>query len=240
MKKLFVILILLVLVSFSASAQQVSYQTHLQGGWNLLGNPFNNAQKVQDIYGTKEKPKEGVTEQIKSIWLWYAPASSWQFYSPLMSAEENSSFAASKGYGVLNSIIPGNGYWVNTKSNTNIYLPSQEGTMYEAATTFQPLPGGWNLMAAPWWVSPETFNEMVAATPPLPETKPQNFISLWVWDTNQYTFGQWRFYSPQMSAKQNADYAAAKGYGDFSDGHQLQLGKGMWINKFHVYYGGKG
>jgi len=233
------ITIILSVPSAASSAQWAGYTPYLQQGWNLLGNSLNQHISVAEMFGDMNATVPGVTPYVKSVWRWNAQAQTWLFYSPQLSYEGNLSYAASKGYGVLDVIPPGEGYWVQSTSSGTLYLPQQEGETYDILSGFQAASAGWNLMAAQTYGTPEDINKNATPTPPQPDFTPANFISLWAWETSN---AQWYFYSPGMSPRQNTDYAAAKGHLDFgTTGKMLLPGQGFWMNKpYEPNDGGKG
>jgi len=91
-------------------------------GWNLLGNSLSHSLPVASIFGD--------AKVISTVWKWDVETGGWQFYSPLLSAEELQTFTTSNKYGVLSEIKPGEGYWV--KASASASLNSQEGLPFES------------------------------------------------------------------------------------------------------------
>jgi hypothetical protein len=143
-----------------------------------------------------------------------------------MTPTELQTYATSKGYGVLSSINPGEGYWVNAKVAGS--LGAQAGSAY--TLTSAGLVTGWNLVATSTDVTPSTFNISLSATPPSQGTIPINLTTLWAWDSTQ---SKWYFYAPGLEASGGLGaYITGKGYLDFTTANKtLGNGVGFWVNK---------
>jgi hypothetical protein len=200
-----------------AAAPVLSYPSVLAQGWNLLGNSLNQAIPVASIYAD--------TAVITSVWKWDTSAAGWQFYTPQMTAPNLQTYAASKGYGVLSLINPGEGYWVNATASSS--LGTLSGTAF--ALTLANLNKGWNLTATGNDVLPSALNLSLSAIPPAAGTVPINLTTLWAWDN---ALAQWYFYAPSLQANGSlGPYIAGKGYLDFTQ-HSKTLGNGLgfWVN----------
>ena len=79
--------------------ETVSYS--LNSGWNLVGLKTNQTQSITDLISGNES-------DISSVWKW--DNSSWAVYMPGGGTE---AYASSKGFSVLQSIAPNEGFWVN-------------------------------------------------------------------------------------------------------------------------------
>jgi hypothetical protein len=189
-------------------------------GWNLLGNPVNQSIAVAKQFGDVSK--------VTSVWKWNSTAAQWQFYAPAMSAAELQSYTASQGYAVLSDISPGDGFWVN--ANTQTDLSTLSGTAINLRQSS--LSNGWNLVATASPISPQDFNLSLSTTPPSAGEVPINLISLWAWDHAQ---SQWYFYAPSLKAQGGSafvDYIASRKYRDFdSAGKTLGVGAGFWVHR---------
>jgi len=203
---------------FSNQVASLSYSWPLASGWTLLCNSLNQPLPVTPTFADATK--------ITSVWKWDAAKSGWQFFTPAMDAATLQAYAAGKGYAVLGSINPGEGFWVNVKLAGG--LVNQSGAAF--ALTAAALQPGWNLVATSNDVSPSDFNLSLSVTPPAAGTVPQNLISLWAWDNPQ---SKWYFYSPVLEASAGlGTYTAGKGYLDFAaSGKTLGNGVGFWVNK---------
>jgi hypothetical protein len=187
-------------------------------GWNLLGNSLSQPISVVSVFGDPVS--------VTTVWKWDVATSGWQFYAPSMTAAALQTYVASKGYGVLSVINPGEGYWVNAKVAAS--PPSQTGTAF--ALTSANLVTGWNLVATGNDVTPSAFNTSLSATPPSPGVIPINLTTLWAWDN---PLSQWYFYAPTLEASGGlAGYITGKGYLDFMQrAKTLGNGVGFWVNR---------
>jgi len=196
----------------------LSYPLMLAQGWNLLGNSLSQSMSVESVYGDPA--------MVTTVWKWDVAVPGWQFYTPQMDAPTLQTYAASKGYDVLNMINPGEGYWVNAKVTAT--LPAQTGTAF--SLTSANLVTGWNLVATGSDVTPSAFNTSLSATPPSPGVIPINLTTLWAWDN---PLSQWYFYAPSLEANGGlAAYITGKGYMDFTQrAKTLGNGVGFWVNR---------
>ena len=122
------------------------------------------------------------------------------------------SYAASKGYSVLATINPGEGFWVNAAAPVSLGI--QNGTGFSLAASN--LVTGWNLVATGDALAPGTFTTNVGSV-----------TTLWAWDNVN---GNWYFYAPSLAANSTmASYIQSKGYEDFG-GLTLGNGRGFWVN----------
>ena len=101
-----------------ASAQSQA----LPAGWSMVGNDTGAAINADAVFGNTTTPT-AISPSVTTVWTWNNAQSQWNFFSPSMSAQQLSTYAASKGYGVLSSIAKGEGFWVNAK-NQFMYDPS--------------------------------------------------------------------------------------------------------------------
>jgi hypothetical protein len=193
----------------------VSYSLALPQGWSLLGNSLNQALFVASLYGDPNT--------VTSVWKWDAGTMSWQFYTPQMDAASLQTYATGKGYGVLSTINPGEGYWVNAKAQPT--LATQSGASFIVTSTG--LAKGWNLVATGNDITPSVFNTNLKAS--LPGT---GVTTLWAWDNPS---SQWYFYAPSLEAQGGTaltDYTNSKGYLDFTQRSKtLGNGTGFWVNR---------
>jgi hypothetical protein len=196
----------------------LSVALSLAPGWNLLGNSLSQAFAVAATFG------DPVT--VTTVWKWDVTVPGWQFYAPSMTPAALQAYAASKGYGVLSVINPGEGYWVNARVAAT--LPTQAGTAF--ALTSANLVSGWNLVATGNDVTPSAFNTSLSVTPPSPGVTPINLTTLWAWDN---PLSQWYFYAPILEANGGlVNYITGKGYLHFTQ-YNKTLGKGVgfWVNR---------
>ena len=192
----------------------------LAQGWNLLGNSLmGQPTSVASVFSDPT--------QVTTVWKWDVATSGWQFYAPSMDAASLQTYVATKGYGVLSMINPGEGYWVNAKA------ASSHGTQTGLAfnLTAEKLVKGWNLVATGNDVTPAAFNLSLSATPPSAAgTIPLNLTTLWAWDNPA---SQWYFYAPLLDSNGGlVSYITSKNYLDFTQRSKtLGKGQGFWVNK---------
>lgn len=189
------------LAQFTPTAGKTLY---LAPGWNLLGNSVNAALDVASTWADATR--------VSSVWKWVPARSTWAFYSPTLSSQELSIYAASHHFDVLSTVNAGEGFWVNAKSAFTALLP--DASAVSAASIQSSLGTGWSLIASGESKNPSDFDG----------------ASMWAWDANH---AAWYFYAPSLSASgELASYIQGKGYLDFSTaGKKLLQGVGFWINK---------
>lgn len=215
--------------SLLAAPATVTQQFSFQTGWSLSGNSLNTAMSTSEWFGTKDQPISGVSSKILSVWQWDAAAANWQFFSPSLTATELASYAKTKGYGVLSSISPGHGFWVNVSDSAGVTLSGTlSGT--PAVLTADDLPAAWSLNSVYANSTPRNLNTSSSITPPSPGQTPSSFLTLWAWDAPTTS---WYFYAPSLDADGTlATYASSKSYGNFiTTDRKLGAGVGFWVNK---------
>ncbi len=201
--------------SCTPAGAPVNYGLSMAQGWNLVGNSLDQALSVASMYGD--------ANMVTSVWKWDASTPGWQFYTPLMTATELQFYASSKGYAVLASIKPGEGYWVNAKGQPTV--GTQSGASF--ILTSGALAKGWNLVATGNDITPSAFNTNLKSS--LPGT---GLTTLWAWDNGS---SKWFFYAPSLETQGGtalSDYIQGKGYLDFIAGNKtLGKGTGFWVNR---------
>jgi Raf kinase inhibitor-like YbhB/YbcL family protein len=190
-----------------------------------MGNGVDQLINVASTFGS--------TATVTTVWKWDVSTASWQFYNPSMDSTTLQSYAASKGYGVLTTINPGEGFWVNAAQAFSATWTS--GTAING-TNFAPdrpyaLKPGWNLAGIGNALSASGFNAALSATPPAAGAIPQNLTTLWAWDNPR---SSWYFYAPNLEVQGGTmltDYITNKGYLDFNANSKLLTqGLGFWVN----------
>lgn len=186
-------------------------------GWTLAGNGRDAVIDVPVVFGTRSAPVPNVSDAVTTIWKWDAISQKWAFFTPTMDLDQVAAYAASKGYSVLKSIFPGEGFWVNASKSTAIADASAP------ALTLGPwaLTGGWNLVATGSNVTAAQFSASIA---------PFSATTVWAWDSAKLN---WYFYTPSMDSAQLASYIAQKNYLDFG-GRVLGDATGFWVNRAAV------
>jgi uncharacterized protein (TIGR03790 family) len=189
----------------SAVAGAVAYPLSLRAGWNLLGNSLSTLLNVKQSFGAQAG--------VQSVWKWDAVKLQWAFYAPALDADGSlASYAASRGYSVLGTVNPGEGFWVNALAPLS--LDNQSGTGFSLGSAV--LGTGWNLVATADDLAPSVLAATLA-----------NVTSLWAWDEMN---NGWYFYAPSLVASNNlASYIQSQGYRDFGS-LTLGKGRGIWVN----------
>jgi len=103
-------------------------------GWSIVGNDTGAAINTDSVFGNAATPT-AISSSVTTVWTWNNALSQWKFYSPSMTAQQLSTYAASKDYGVLSSIAKGEGFWVNAK-NQFLYDPSVTANTAASAEGF--------------------------------------------------------------------------------------------------------
>ncbi|OIN90947.1 MAG: hypothetical protein AUJ20_12775 [Comamonadaceae bacterium CG1_02_60_18] len=194
-------------------------------GWNLLGNGQDQPLVVKERFGDPLN--------VTTVWKWDTVKPGWQFYAPSMSVAALQTYATAKGYDVLGTINPGEGFWVNVARPFTATLPAGNPLAASDFAAGKPyaLKPNWNLVAVGGNVSPRSFNAALGATPPSAGTVPVNLTTLWAWDN---ATSAWYFYAPTLDGKGGTflfDYTFGKGYLDFATtGKVLGNGVGFWVN----------
>ena len=204
----------------------------LLAGWNLIGNGSDTAFTIDEVFGQND--------QVSSIWKWVFKGRvpgikypAWAFRSSSL-PDKGQAYAGSQGYELLNTVNPGEAFWVQAKSAFSVTLP---GTPLPASA-FTPagvpaMPGGgslaldrgWSLIATGEDLSPEQFHAAIGGSA-------SKLVSLWAWDAGT---GKWLFYAPELQQRGGAalrDYANRRGYRDFlQNGKRLLPGTGFWVHR---------
>ena len=198
----------------------ISIELKLAPGWNLLGNPVNQPIAVTDKFGDASR--------VTSVWKWDSSAAKWQLYLPDLSPAALQSYAAEQGYDVLANIYPGDGYWVNAKTQADLGLVSGSGVYLRHSS----LVNGWNLVSTASPISARDFNNSLSTTSLSAGQVPVNITSMWAWDNAR---SNWYFYAPSLEAQSStalSEYIGSQGYQDFSSsGKTLGNGVGFWVNR---------
>lgn len=183
---------------------------HLFGGWNLLGHHGDTPIRVDTAFVD--------TAKVSTVWSWKAAAGKWAFYTPLLDQASLVAYAAGKGYEVLTTVYPGDGFWVNAKVDHTITY----GTISRFKLDRSYLPDGWNLVATGEQLLPGELDAKLGGTLGSP-----SFTSMWTWNP---VSGKWYFYAPSLAGDGTlAAYVQTKGYLDFGAA-RTGSGSGFWLN----------
>ena len=201
----------------------------LVAGWNLLGNGTTSTIDVAATFGDPAR--------VLTIWKWQpAGGGNWAYYAPGQT-NGGADFAATKGYGLLTAIAPGEGFWVNAKLAFTVPLG---GTTRFSLVSLQdsgstPLPSGWSLIAVGDGTSPRAFaNGIASSAPANGNPAATSILSLWAWHPGDAANAAgWLFYTPdQDNSGTLATYIAGKGYLHFDTlGKTLDATTGFWVRK---------
>ncbi len=185
-------------------------------GWNLLGNSTNTSLNVAATFGD--------TSKVACVWKWNSANGRWAFFSPSLTNQAISAYAASKGYDVLTSINAGEGFWVNAQDTYSPVLPPGPAIPATAflSTGGNALASGWNLVSTSDTMTPAQFVSAAGNT----------VATIWAYDNPS---GKWYFYAPSLDAQGGTalgDYIKANSYLDFTNANKaLGAGLGFWVNK---------
>lgn len=172
-----------------------SYELSVKEGWNLLSS-------LVSIDLTKQLNESF----LLSIWKWKSGESTWAVRLPPFS-DKGISYATQKGFGFLDYIGPGEGFWVNSDQVYSLLVEGIEGSDPLAVVK------GWNLLGLK--VDQSYGIESLIAG------KGSKINSVWKW-----VGGTWQVYIPSQADK-GASYANLKGFGLIST---IFPGEGFWIN----------
>jgi hypothetical protein len=214
------------LTLFGSTPAPSSISLDVLQGWNLLGNGQDQPISVAMLLGDALR--------VTSVWKWDVAKTGWQFYAPSMDTVALQSYVTSKGYGVLTTINPGEGFWVNAAKPFTVAQPSGTaitGSDFSGGKPYA-LKLGWNLVAVGAALTPSAFNVGLSALPPTVGVVSNNITTLWAWDN---PLSKWYFYAPNLEGQGGSvlfDYTYTKGYLDFTTtGKTLGNGVGFWVNK---------
>ncbi|MBU4151377.1 MAG: DUF1566 domain-containing protein [Proteobacteria bacterium] len=171
---------------------QQEFALAVGSGWSLLSSPI----------GFQAATVFGASSKVTSVWKW--AKGSWAVYLP--GETTPGAYAKGKGFTVLSSIDPGEGFWVNSGSLLNVVIP---GTPVYGKFSFT---GGWNLVGLK---SDQAMSVADLAAG-------QGITSLWAWQG-----GKWAVFLPGEKDG-GKSYALAKGFGLLSS---VKPGEGVWVNK---------
>lgn len=189
----------------------------LVAGWNLAGNGRNAIIDVPATFGTQSAPVAGISTNVTTVWKWDATNSKWAFFTPSMDLNQLATYSASKGYSVLKSILPGEGYWINAKQAVTIPDPAGQAFNINKWN----LTSGWNLVSTGANITPAAFATAIS---------PFTATTVWAWDP---VSSGWYFYAPSLDAAGTLDnYITQKGYKTFAP--PLADGLGFWVNRAAV------
>ena len=183
--------------TFDVSGTSCDFTTQIAPSWNLLSLP------VTPVDPATDKVLAQVKNSVTSAWKW--ENGTWSVYLP-GETDGGASYASSKSFGLLSTLNPGEGFWVNSKSVVQLTIPGATAT---GALTFA---SGWNLVGLKNSQA-VTVAEMMTANPQI--------ISMWKWES-----GTWAVALPAENSP--GTYADSKGFGVLNT---INPGEGFWVNK---------
>jgi len=191
----------------------------VSAGWNLLGTM--DTIDVVSYFGN--------ATNVVTVWNWIQSSGSWAFYTPSQS-DGGAAYAAAKGYTLLSTINPGEGFWVNAAMPFSTAMPVVS-TPGMSVSLLPALPTGWNLMTLGKSTTPSAFNLSLNSITLPGQPTPANFSTLWAWNNS---LSRWYFAAPSLEAQGGtvlSDYIKSKGYLDFgATSRTLGAGMGFWVN----------
>ena len=200
-------------VSTTTTTWPTTIPFNLVPGWNLKGNSSTVPMDVAATFGDAAR--------ITTVWKWNPSASKWAFYTPALSPSALATYAQGKGYDVLTSIAPKEGFWVNASTSVTSAGSVANGALLAESDLQQ----GWNLVGSADYYSPSQLNHNLSSSL---DAAGKAIVSTWAWDAPN---SSWKFYAPALEAQGGtalADYAAGKGYQSFSA--VLSASDGYWMN----------
>lgn len=171
-------------------------ETMLVAGWNLLSlYRASSDNSILSILGD-------IKDDIVSVWKWQN--NTWAVYLPVGGTE---TYAQSKGFIVLDTLVPGEGFWVNSDKAGKLNVT---GGSTPADSTLN-LSLGWNLVGLK-----SSQQESIVG---FISDNVDKMVSVWKWVNNN-----WAVYLPAGGTE---DYAGSKG---FKVLFSLVPGEGFWVN----------
>lgn len=185
----------------------------LTSGWNLVGNSVDAALDVAATFGDAAK--------ITTVWKWNRAAGRWAFYAPSMTPSALAAYAQGKGYDLLGSIEPKEGFWVNAVATVAVTGPEAKGVSLLASD----LLFGWNLVASDDHKTPAQLRQALSDSL---NAEGKEMVTAWAWDAAK---SSWKFFAPAMAAQGGtvlSDYIAGKGFLPFDTA--LSASDGFWLH----------
>lgn len=110
-----------VFVSFFITAHAIAQTHSLPAGWSLVGNDTGAGVDPVAVFGNATTPTS-VSPSVTTVWTWNDSLGQWNLFAPSMTPSALATYAASKGYGVLHTIVKGEGFWVSANSTVSVNL----------------------------------------------------------------------------------------------------------------------
>ncbi|MDP2105846.1 MAG: hypothetical protein Q8J76_07615, partial [Desulfobulbaceae bacterium] len=175
----------------------------LTPGWNLASCmvEFN----ASEVFGD--------STTYASVWKWLASEKRWEVYLPT-DPDNGEAYAKSKGFELLSTVLPGEGFWVNVQSDKP---PTTDIRGELAKDPSLALAKGWNLLGLKsgqsLWIEDRSDAEKTAIE------------SLWKWKGKEK---KWAVSLPNAPDGDGGQaYADSKG---FTLLESIDPGEGFWVN----------
>ena len=196
--------------STTTTTQAVSLSINLVSGWNLLGN----------IYAAPISPSAIFSDSglISTVWKWQPEVFKWAVYSPSLASQGGTKlqeYANSVNSDILQSIMPGEGYWVNA-SKTGAVSPSS----VSFAGLMPLISSSWVQVCACQLGGFSNFLD--ALNSHIPPNDMGKVSSVWKWNTSTSKWSYFALSAPDTSAT----FAAANNLNVLTD---IALGEGVWV-----------
>lgn len=182
------------LIVTGEAIEEVSNNLTLTTGWNLVGTRITI--DVAKVFAD--------SVSFTSLWKWQG--GTWAVRLP-GDDDGGASYAMSKGFGLLGTISPGEGFWVNSTQEKTVTL-----TGPPAAETTLALVQGWNLVSLTSGTAKEVTTLVDETAAPV--------ASVWKWVN-----GTWAVYLPGEVTV--GTYANSKGFAILPT---INPGEGFWVN----------
>jgi hypothetical protein len=173
---------------------------NLTSGWNLLSLNLSSDDSSVEVVLSE------IVDNVASVWKW--EDGNWAVYLPSATLNQFIDYVNSKGFSMLATINPGEGFWVNSNKAQTLNV-----TGTQPADTSCCLTEGWNLIGL-------KSDEAKLITTFISENE-DNIASIWKWDN-----GKWAVYLPGEDDG-GAAYAQSKG---FTMLEKINPGEGFWVN----------
>jgi hypothetical protein len=173
---------------------------NLNQGWNLLSlNVSPDDSSVEVVFSE-------IVDNVASVWKW--EAGNWAVHLPSATVSQFVDYVTSKGFSVLSTITPGEGFWVNSNKAQTLNVTGTQPSDPSSSLT-----KGWNLIGLKSDEA-KSIDDVVSGN----ET---NITSIWKWQD-----GKWAVYLPGQDDG-GAAYAENKGFTMFEN---IKPGEGFWVN----------
>jgi len=197
----------------SAKTCGVVILSGLKEGWNLLCLVGGQEKAVGDLLANSQA-------NFKSVWKWTKDEkgnTTWGVYLPEKS-DKGVEYASTKGFVSLQSISPGEGFWVNVGSLGVGAIALGIGDLKQANNVLKIQGNGWHLVGLTG-SKDKSVSEIVSGNS-------SKISSIWKWVQDEMTGGKWGVYLPGQPDG-GKEYAQQKSF-DFIN--TIKVGEGFWLN----------